>query len=81
MAINIHDPLVEIKGILLFPSPASRDLTCLFSFIESVCSFVAIFMTHFACDYGGRYWWDDAWTFFSFLKYVPTHIVHIAYLS
>jgi hypothetical protein len=28
MGINIHDPLVEIKGTVLRPSHASRALTC-----------------------------------------------------
>ena len=73
MAINIHDPLVEIKGTLL-PWPASRVLTCLSLVTESVCGFVAICMTLLRLWLRrDRYWWDDAWAFFSLLKYVPTH--------
>jgi hypothetical protein len=71
MGINIHDPLVEIKGTLL-PSSASHVLTCLSLVTESVCGFVAICMTLLRLWLRrDRYWWDDAWAFFSLLKYVP----------
>jgi len=70
MAINIHDPLVEIKVT------------------ESVCGFVAICMTLLRLWLRrGRYWWDDAWAFFSLLNLIVQfgavfmHVEHPSDLS
>src|SRR5882757_1751644 len=60
-------------------SSRSKVLTCLslhshltlFPVTESVCGFVAICMTLVRLKLRwSRYWWDDAWAFFSLLWYL-----------
>ena len=72
MAINLHDPLVDIKGDpFLLPFPAPSVFSPIIQVTESVCGFVAICMTLLRLWLRrNRYWWDDAWAFFSLLKYV-----------
>jgi len=70
MGINIHDPLVKIKGILFPPIYPTKSLTLLSPppVTESVCGFVAICMTLLRLWLRrSRYWWDDAWALLSLL--------------
>ena len=54
----------------LFTCPPNDPLTS--AVTESVCGFVAVCMTVSRLWIRrGRYWWDDAWAFFSMLKCVP----------
>ena len=74
MGINIHDPLVQIKGTWL--SICSLSHLTLFLVTESVCGFVAICMTLFRLKLRwSRYWWDDAWAFFSLLWYLAYYLL------
>ena len=74
MGIDFHDPLVQIKGPFLLYSHISilHPLGLSLPVTESVCGFVAICMTLLRLWIRRtRYWWDDAWAFFSLLWYIP----------
>ncbi len=74
MGINIHDPLVQIKGTHPIHSLSPSCLSPLPLVTESVCGFVAICMTSFRLWLRwSRYWWDDAWAFFSLFWYVSSY--------